>query len=169
MASVNDILLDALDRVRETVHGLLDDTPEDRLAQPPAEGANTVAWLLWHLTRVLDEHVAEAFDRDVVWTGDGWYERFGLPFPASAHGYGMSYDDVLAVRSSAEDLGGYFDATYALVTDALRGLDPADLERVVDEDWDPPVTLAVRLVSALNDATQHVGQASYAAGILTRQ
>lgn len=168
MADVSDLLTDALDRVRETVHGLLDDLPEDRLATPPVEGANTVAWLVWHLTRVLDEHVADAFDLDVVWTSGGWYERFGLPFPASAHGYGQSYADVLAVRVPAADLRGYFDATHALVAGALGGLDEDELDRVVDEDWDPPVTLAVRLVSALNDATQHVGQASYAAGILTR-
>lgn len=169
MATTSDLLLDALDRVRETVHGLLDDLPEERLAEPPVDGANTVAWLVWHLTRVLDTHVADAFDRDVVWTTDGWYDRFGLPFPASAHGYGMDYDDVLAVRASAADLRGYFDATHALVADALGTVADADLDRVVDEDWDPPVTLGVRLVSALNDATQHVGQASYAAGILSRR
>ncbi|MBM6401789.1 mycothiol transferase [Phycicoccus sonneratiae] len=169
MATTSDLLLDAFDRVRETVHGLLDDLPEERLAEPPAEGANTVAWLVWHLTRVLDTHVADAFDRDVVWTADGWADRFGLPFPASAHGYGMDYADVLAVCASAADLRGYFDATATLVDDALRGVTDADLDRVVDEDWDPPVTLGVRLVSAINDATQHVGQAAYAAGILTRR
>lgn len=168
MATSSDLLLDALDRVRETVHGLLDDVPEDQLAQPPADGANTVAWLVWHLTRVLDTHVADAFDRDVAWTQGGWYDRFDLPFPASAHGYGMSAADVLAVKPSAADLRGYFDATHRLCADAFGTLTDADLDRVVDADWDPPVTLAVRLVSALNDATQHVGQASFAAGILTR-
>ena len=44
----------------------------------------------------------------------------------------------------------------------------ADLDRVVDEHWDPPVTLAVRLVSVIDDATQHAGQAAYASGILSR-
>ena len=81
MATVSDLLLDALDRVRDTVHGLLDDTPDDRLAEPPVEGANTVAWLVWHLTRVLDTHVADAVDRDVVWTAGGWAERFGPAVP----------------------------------------------------------------------------------------
>ncbi len=88
--------------------------------------------------------------------------------PGQRHGYGMSFDDVLAVRASAEDLRGYFDATHEMVADALAEVTPESLDRVVDEDWDPPVTLAVRLVSALNDATQHVGQASYAAGMLDR-
>ena len=168
MATTSDLLLDTLGRVRETVHGLLDDLPEERLATPPADGANTVAWLVWHLTRILDSHVADAFDLDVVWTSQGWYERFALPFPASAHGYGMDYDEVLSVRSSAEDLRGYFDDTWAMAAEAFRTVHDAELDRVVDEDWDPPVTLGVRLVSALNDATQHVGQASYAAGILAR-
>jgi hypothetical protein len=168
MATVSDILLDALDRVRETVHGLLDDVPEERLAEPPVEGANTVAWLVWHLSRVLDGHVADAFDADVVWTSGGWQERFALPFPASASGYGMTPDEVLRVRASAEDLRGYFDAAYALAVEQLRTVTDADLDRVVDEDWDPPVTLGVRLVSVLDDCTQHVGQASYAAGILNR-
>ncbi len=168
MAGVNDILLDGLDRVRETVHTLLDDVPEEQLAEPPAPGANTVAWLVWHLTRVLDDHVSDAFDLDMVWTSGGWYDRFALPFPASAHGYGMTFDEVLQVRASADDLRGYFDATYAMASEQLRTVEDADLDRVVDESWDPPVTLGVRLVSVLNDCTQHVGQASYAAGILSR-
>jgi hypothetical protein len=168
MAGVNDILLDGLDRVRETVHTLLDDVPDDQLAEPPAPGANTVAWLIWHLTRVLDDHVSDAFDVDMVWTSGGWYERLGLPFPASAHGYGMTFDEVLEVRASADDLRGYFDATYAMASEQLGAVEDADLGRVVDEGWDPPVTLGVRLVSVLNDCTQHVGQAAYAAGILAR-
>ena len=43
-----------------------------------------------------------------------------------------------------------------------------ELEREVDQSWDPPVTLAVRLVSVVNDITQHAGQAAYAAGIIAR-
>jgi hypothetical protein len=168
MASVSDILLDGLGRVRETVHGLLDDVPEERLAEPPAPGSNTVAWLVWHLTRVLDEHVADAFDTDVLWTSGGWYDRFGLPFPASASGYGMTAEEVLAVRASAADLRAYFDAAYDVAVEQLGGVDDTALDRVVDEGWDPPVTLGVRLVSVLNDCTQHVGQASYAAGMLMR-
>ena len=168
MATVSDLLLDGLGRVRETVHALLDDVPEQQLAVPPAPGANTVAWLVWHLTRVIDDHLADAFDVDMVWTAAGWYDRFGLPFPASAHGYGMTYDEVLLVRASADELRGYFDPTYAMAEEQRRGVRDEDLDRVVDERWDPPVTLGVRLVSVINDATQHVGQASYAAGILAR-
>ena len=45
----------------------------------------------------------------------------------------------------------------------------ADLDRVVDERWDPPVTLAVRLVSVLADGLEHAGQAAYIRGVAERQ
>jgi hypothetical protein len=101
-----------------------------------------------------------------VWTDAGWAERFALPFDDDASGYGMTPEQVRQVRVGGELLRGYFDATYDMVEGVLRGLRDDDYDRVVDERWDPPVTLAVRLVSVVDDAAQHVGQAGYAAGIL---
>ena len=124
MATTADLLLDSLERVRETAHWVLDDTPEPTLATPPAPGANTVAWLVWHLTRVLDEQVADALGYDPVWEAGGWRERFALPFPPDAHGYGMTFDEVLRVQASPEHLGGYLDAAWQAATDC-----PAHRER----------------------------------------
>jgi uncharacterized damage-inducible protein DinB len=168
MATVNDVLLDALGRVHESVRIVLDELDDRELAQPPVELANTVGWLVWHLTRVVDDHMADAFDRDQVWAADGWARRFGLPFDDRATGYGQTHDQVRQVRVSGELLRGYHDAVQAFASALLQSVDQVDLDRVVDRRWDPPVTLAVRLVSLINDATQHVGQAAYAAGILLR-
>ena len=71
-----------------------------------------------------------------------------------------------SVRRAREALVGYFDAVAARTGDFLRGLSAKDLDRVVDEGWDPPVTLGVRLVSVLNDDDQHVGQAAYVRGLV---
>ena len=168
MATTADVLLDAFGRVRDTVHEVLGGTPEDHLAEVPAEGTNTIAWLAWHLTRVMDEHVSDAFGTDAVWTSQGWRDRFGLPFSARATGYGMTFDEVLQVRASPENLRGYFDATFEVAVAAIGAVTDSDLDRIVDERWDPPVTLAVRLVSVVDDCLQHAGQAAYARGILTR-
>ena len=48
----------------------------------------------------------------------------------------------------------------------LQSLTSADLDRIVDESWDPPVTLGVRLVSIADDGLQHIGQAAYVRGLL---
>lgn len=163
------LLADAFERVREAVHEAVEGLSEAELAARPEEGANTVAWLVWHLARVQDDHLADAAGREQVWTSEGWAGRFGLPFPDTATGYGHSAGDVAAVRAPASALLGYADAVHARTLDHVRTLDAGDLDRVVDQGWDPPVTLGVRLVSVLADDLQHAGQAAYVRGLLERR
>ncbi|ARJ06365.1 hypothetical protein GCM10010988_15980 [Cnuibacter physcomitrellae] len=170
MASSIDILLDAFSRVRDTVHSAVRGLDEETLAARPDDGGNSIAWLVWHLSRVQDDHIADASGSDQVWLADGWAVRFDLPIDELDTGYGHSSEQVAQVRGlSAEQLVGYHDAVAARTTEYLGSLDDAALDRVVDEDWDPPVTLAVRLVSIVNDDTQHAGQASYVRGLLSRR
>jgi len=162
-----ELLADAFTRIREGVERVVDGLDADQLAQRPADGANTVGWLVWHLSRVQDDHVADAAGLEQVWTSGGWHERLGLPFEAAETGYGHSAEQVAQVRGvDADQLLGYLDAVHQQTLAYVEGLSPEDLDRVVDRHWDPPVTLGVRLVSVVNDDTQHLGQAAYARGLL---
>ncbi|MFF8990300.1 DinB family protein [Streptomyces sp. NPDC014983] len=162
-----DILIDGYGRIREEVHDTLDGLGPDELHHRPAPDANTVAWLVWHLARVQDDHVADAFGLDQVWLAGGWEKRFGLDLPRQDTGYGHSPAKVAKVRvESAGLLTGYYDAVHEQTLGALRSLAAKDLEGVVDERWDPPVTLGVRLVSVLSDDLQHIGQAAYLKGLV---
>jgi hypothetical protein len=167
--NIDAVLADALTRVREQVPAVAGGLDEDDLAWRPDPEANSIAWLIWHLTRVADDHVAEVAGTDQVWTSDGWCRRFGLPFPAADHGYGHSSADVAAVRVPSDLLAGYHDAVAEAVLRYVGTLTPSNLDRVVDERWDPPVTLGVRLVSVVSDVTQHLGQAAYVRGMLERR
>ena len=163
-----EVLTDGFDRVRSVVHAVLDGATDDVLTFRPDPAANTLAWLVWHLARVQDAQVAPLMAVEQVWTADGWFERFALPFAPGATGYGHAAQDVGAVRTGAGLLVGYFDAVHARTVEYLGTLTEADLKRVVDRAWDPPVTLAVRLVSTLADDLQHAGQASYVRGLALR-
>jgi uncharacterized damage-inducible protein DinB len=163
----SDVLTDALGRVLEDVEAVLDGLDEEALTARPTPTANSIAWLVWHLTRVQDDHVADVAGTEQVWTSQGYAERFGLPFPVGAHGYGHSPEEVAQVRGvPAELLLDYYRATHAASLAYFGTVTESDLDRVVDTRWDPPVTLGVRLVSVVNDCTQHVGQAAYLRGIL---
>ncbi|WP_136517916.1 MULTISPECIES: mycothiol transferase [Cellulomonas] len=162
------LLADGFGRIGDEVRAVLDGADEELLTRRPDPRANTLAWLVWHLARVQDAQVAPLAGVEEVWTSQGWAERLGLPFEDAATGYGQSPEEVGQVRAPADLLLGYLDAATAATLAYLERLTDDDLDVVVDEDWDPPVTLGVRLVSILADDLQHVGQAAYVRGLLDR-
>ncbi|MBD8062506.1 mycothiol transferase [Oceanitalea stevensii] len=167
MSAATELLLDAYSRVKEAVHRAGEGLDADTLAARLDPDANSIGWLLWHLTRVQDDHVAGVAGREELWTAEGWDARFDLP--VSGIGYGHSSEEVGAVRGfDAELVLAYHDAVHEQTLAFLRGLRDEDLDRVVDEAWDPPVTLGVRLVSVVDDCLEHAGQAAFVRGVLER-
>ena len=162
-----ELLTDAFERIHHTATAAVAGLTDDQLTARPDRDANPIAWLVWHLTRVQDDHVAEVAGTEQVWTAQGFVARFGLPLDAAATGYGMTSEEVGHVRVSAELLTAYLDAVHEASVAYLAGLTAQDLDRIVDERWDPPVTLGVRLISVLSDDLQHAGQAAYLRGLLT--
>jgi len=163
-----DLLLEAYDRIPDRVHAIVDGVDDETLARRPGGDGNSAAWLVWHLTRVQDDHVSEVAGTEQTWTAGGWAQRFDLPLPVGDTGYGHDAEQVGQVRASAELLAGYYDAVHEQTLAYLRTLDDAALDRVVDERWDPPVTLGARLVSVLDDDLEHAGQAAFLLGTLER-
>lgn len=168
-AASTDLLVDAFGRIREVVEEVVAGLDPDELSSRPDEDANSIAWLVWHLTRIQDDHVAGAADTEQIWISDDWYERFRLPFAADDTGYGHSPGDVAKVRDlSAELLTDYHEAVHDNTVQYLAGIDDKDFKRIVDRAWSPPVTLGVRLISVIADDLQHAGQAAYVRGLLGR-
>src|SRR3954470_11120833 len=92
--AARDLLLDAFGRIGEGALLVVDGLTPGELSHRLTPNSNTIGWLVWHLARVQDDHVSSAAGTDQIWTAAGWQKRFGLPFDASATGYGQSVDDV---------------------------------------------------------------------------
>jgi uncharacterized damage-inducible protein DinB len=164
-----DLLVDAFERIRDSVHPAVNGLSPDELAFRPDSESNSIAWLVWHLTRIQDDHLAGLSGNEQVWTAKDWVGRFGLPLDPDDTGYGHDPDAVAAVTADAPTLLGYFEDVHEQTLAFVRSLDEADFDRVVDQSWDPPVTLGTRVVSVIVDDLQHVGQAAYVRGILQRR
>lgn len=169
MNASTDLLVDAFGRIQEVVEDVVSGLDPEELSTRPEEDANSIGWLVWHLTRIQDDHLAGVAGTEQIWTADGWYDRFALPFAADDTGFAHSTQDVAAVRDlDGELLTGYHGAVHDNTVQYLAGIDDKDMKRVIDRAWTPPVTLGVRLVSVVADDLQHAGQAAYVRGLLGR-
>ncbi|TFD29010.1 mycothiol transferase [Cryobacterium cryoconiti] len=162
------LIAEAHGHIRGIVHVVLEDADEQLLTFRPDPEANSIAWLIWHLTRVQDDHLSEIMNEEQLWESAGWADRFALPFDRAATGYGQTAEETGQVRADASVLAGYYDAVHSRTVAWLPTFTAADFSRVVDTRWTPPVTLAVRLISVLADDLQHAGQAAYVRGLAER-
>lgn len=167
------VLAECLERVRDELPAVLEGlSAEEVLWRPDAE-ANSIGWLVWHLARVQDDHlagVARGLGRPVDQVWPDWEERFGLPYDTADIGYGHSTEDVAAFDVGDSDLLlGYLAAVNELTEQVLGAASDAELATVVDTYDGEPITAQVRLVSVIGDVTQHQGQAAYVRGLLERR
>lgn len=160
-----EILDDAASRPAQAALQLRDRLTAESLNARLGEQDNSVAWLLWHTGREIDVQLAALSGIEEVWAAGGFAERTGIGAAGEGIGYGHTPEQARAIRT--EDAGPLL-AYLVAATDALRAyiraLDVDALDEVIDSAGDPPVTRGVRLVSIIDDAAQHVGQAAFALG-----
>ena len=167
--AAREILRDSFNRLIEHVdaltEGLSDEVSFFRPVTVSGQQANSIAWLIWHSARIQDAQLAGIAGVEQVWFRGGWVDRFALDLPRDAHGYGHTADEVGKVRAPGNLLASYYHAVHRMTLEYVAGVTDEELARIVDENWNPPVTASVRLVSIIDDCAQHLGQAAYIRGI----
>ena len=66
-----DVLSYAYSQVAETLESTVGGLAADDLTCRVRPGANPIGWLVWHLLRVQDDHVADVAGTEQVWTAEG--------------------------------------------------------------------------------------------------
>jgi hypothetical protein len=164
-----EVLNDAFERIRSGVHRAVEGLDARALAHRPDPAANSIAWLVWHTSRVQDDHVSEIAGVPQAYIADGFAGLLELPPDPDDIGYGHTSDQVARVRPAAPAvLVDYHDGVTRRTLAYLATIDAEELDRIIDDSYDPPVSVGVRLVSVINDSMQHVGQANYVRGLIER-
>src|SRR5919201_1133783 len=128
-----DLVIDALERVEEDMRQTLQGLSAEQLAWRPAEHANSIAWLAWHLTRVMDDHVSELATRPQAWLEQHWHARLGRAADPADTGFGHSSAQVASIQPDGpEVLLDYYAAVHARSLEYLVGVSCQDLDRVID-------------------------------------
>ncbi len=165
----NELLRDAFSRITELVTVSASGLDRKRLTYRPEPGANSIAWLIWHLTRIQDDHVSEIAGLEQAWVSDGWAAKLGMEPDPENDGRGHGPSEVAAIAPDSPDLLiAYNKAVSDRTFSYLARASSADMALIIDRSYDPPVTVGVRLVSVISDNIQHAGQARYLRGIVDR-
>ena len=102
----------ALQRNWEMVDSALEGLDEAALARQPSDQCNSAAWILWHMTRVVDTFVHTRL-RSIpqLWTQNGWHQKFDMPDDAEDRGVGWTAGQVAAWQPPAKEVQlGYYAA-----------------------------------------------------------
>lgn len=163
----NDLLLDGYGRVPEVLERVLKGITQDDLDWQPRPDCNSIGWLTWHLTRQQDAQIAALMGEEQLWVKDGWHTRFNRPPDAGDIGFGHSPEHLAAFKSpDIETLLSYQRATLERSKQYFLTLSKTDLDKELDEPWFQPLpTVGVRLISIMDDAIIHAGQAAYLRGL----
>src|SRR5581483_9611770 len=118
-----------LSGIPRALHIALDGIDPAKLTYRPGEHCNSIAWLVWHLTRVQDRLVSSLSNQEQAWVAEGWHAKFGRPADPADAGMGHGPEDVGTIKpDSPQVLLDYYDAVCKRTLDYANGLSDADLD-----------------------------------------
>jgi hypothetical protein len=169
---VNQVIVGLLERATSQIKLATDGATDEQLYYRPTTNANSIAWLVWHLSRLQDLVTSSVSGDTEVWYTDGWVEQFALPpdLPNDATGWGDSTLQVDSFRVDRATLFGYMEAAHRVARERVSRLSPEQLEQTIA--WgtaQTPLTSPAwsALIVLLNDSIQHTGQINYVRGLVS--
>jgi len=159
--------LSALERNWEMVESAFEEVDEATMSSRPNDESNSMSWLLWHMTIVVDRYIHPRFQgTPTLWIADGWNEKFGMAPDPDDFGMGWSADKVSDWQPpSKEVLLGYFQAATSATRKYLQPLTAVDLDRQIPFPNQPATrSVADALGILVWDNIVHGGQIAYLRG-----
>ncbi len=161
-------LLTAHLRNWDMIDAALSDLDDDLMARIPAPQCNSVAWILWHMNRVVDTFIHTRLQEvPQLWDTGGWHAKYGMAQDPEDRGLGWTAEQVAAWQPPDKDAQlGYYAAVKDAARDYIAGLSLDDLNVTkVIPPVEEPRTVAAALGQMTWDAVAHGGQIAYLRGL----
>jgi hypothetical protein len=162
---INQFIVSMIEGSSRGIKLALADVTNEQLYYQPTADTNSIAWLVWHLSRWRDHVSALASGEPQVWVSEGWAQRWGLP--SERTGVGDTPTQVATFRVAREELFGYLDAAHRVTVSRVAKLTPQQLAQPIEDlpgDIFPAWQALRRMCS---DSMQHAGQINYLRGMMS--
>ncbi|ALS02713.1 hypothetical protein ATZ33_15410 [Enterococcus silesiacus] len=160
--NITQLTIDTLKRAQERFEETLDQMSVAEANTMPKPLIKSVTWLIWHTAKELDYQISELNNTQPLWLESGWSEKFALDLPDDTQDWRHTPEQAAkVVVTDKKLLLDYLTASVDFTNTYLENVDERSLTDVVDTNWMPVVTRQARIVSAIDDAVMHSGQAVY--------
>jgi len=164
--AIVDVVKTALERNWNMVDAALEGLDDATLARQPSSQCNSIAWLLWHMNRVVDTIIQSLRGEPQLWSRDGWSQQFGMSDDPGERGRGWTAEQLAAWQAPAREVQlQYYEAVKTSTRAYLSSLTAADLDKpvIVPPRADPYVGADILGVMVW-DNIAHGGQIAYLSG-----
>ncbi len=163
--SLNQFIIALCESPNRWIHQATEGLTDEQLYYQPSPDTNSIAWLIWHLSRWRDKISAAIAGEEQVWTNEGWAQRFNID--SDRTGLGDTLEQVAAFRVERNLLLGYASAAHNALVERVSRMTPEDFEKeiVYSPASSRPAWRA--LVSVMGDSSEHTGQINYLRGMVT--
>lgn len=162
MMKVTQLSIDTLQRAQERFEETLEQMSVAEANTMPEPLIKSVTWLIWHTARELDYQLSGLNNTEPLWISAGWTEKFALDLPDDTEDWRHTPEEAeKVIVTDKQLLLDYLTASVEFSISYLEAFDEASLSDVIDTSWTPAVTRQVRVISAIDDAVMHSGQAVY--------
>jgi len=163
--NLNQFIIALLEASYRSLTQATDGLTDEQLAYQPTAETNSIAWLVWHLSRWRDAVSATICDEPQVWVCEGWAERHGMP--GERTGMGDTPAQVTAFRVERDVLFGYVDAAHRVTVERVANLTPTQLVQPIVSHTGEKRPAWRALAGVCSDSAQHSGQIAYLRGLMS--
>ena len=163
--SLNQFIIALCESPNRWIHQATEGLTDEQIYHQPSSDTNSMAWLIWHLSRWRDNISAAIAGEPQVWVNEGWAQRFDID--PGRTGLGDSLEQVAAFRVERDLLLGYASAAHNALVERVSRMTPEDFEKEIE--YSPGSTRPAwrALISVMGDSSEHTGQINYLRGLIT--
>ena len=163
--SLNQFIIALCESPNRWIHQATEGLTDEQIYHQPSSDTNSMAWLIWHLSRWRDNISAAIAGEPQVWVSEGWAQRFDID--PGRTGLGDSLEQVAAFKVERGLLLGYASAAHNALVERVSRMTPEDFEKEIE--YSPGSTRPAwrALISVMGDSSEHTGQINYLRGMIT--
>jgi hypothetical protein len=163
--TLNQFIIALCESPNRWIHQATDGLTDEQLYHQPTSDTNSIAWLIWHLSRWRDKISASVAGEPQVWASEGWAQRFGID--PDRTGLDDTLEQVTAFSVERDLLLGYASAAHNALVERVSRMTPEDFGKEIEYMPGSSRPAWQALVSVMGDSSEHTGQINYLRGMIT--